>query len=212
MTTTPTLWRDVFRTNDDDLTGTQKGAQGIGLANGNILYVWQDDTFPTTGPLGIDIRGRIADATGELIGNPLDLNQSTTAGHQIAPQIVALPDGGFVVAYMTETNGLQLGDGSIMIERYDAAGIRRFNYEITGVRVDAVSDGTARGSMALTLGPDGDYIVAFQRIFRIMTAAQAHSSISTQSGSTLSQMRAQSNRYRPRRTITGRATTTISRP
>src|SRR5687768_14682385 len=97
MTATPTIWKPSFTTNVGSTAGTQASPQSIGLANGNILVVWEDDT---NGPdAGIDVMGRIFDPEGEALGGPFQVNKTIYATDETGPKIVALPDGGFVMAY-----------------------------------------------------------------------------------------------------------------
>jgi Ca2+-binding RTX toxin-like protein len=100
MTTTPLPWRS-FTANASFTDGAQSVPQTVGLANGNILVVWQDGN-DTTGPSPLtDIVGRIFDPEGNPVAPPFQVNTRITASNEIGPKIVALPDGGFVVAYQS---------------------------------------------------------------------------------------------------------------
>jgi len=95
MTTTPTIWKQGFTANVGATSGNQSVPQTIGLRNGNILVVWEDDT---NGPSpSTDVMGQIFDPEGNRVGAPFQVNSAVVAGDETGPEIVALPDGGYVV-------------------------------------------------------------------------------------------------------------------
>jgi hypothetical protein len=70
MTTTPVLWKSSFSADAGFTLGSQKLAQTIGLANGNILVVWPDDS-DSNGPSPFnDIVGRLFNPEGNALGAP----------------------------------------------------------------------------------------------------------------------------------------------
>ena len=59
MTTTPVKWKDSFVVNAGFTSGGQTVPQTIGLKNGNILVVWEEDNGNTNGPsAGVDVIAR----------------------------------------------------------------------------------------------------------------------------------------------------------
>ena len=116
MTTTPTIWKSSFSPNSAP-AGSQTVPQIISLANGNILVVWEDDT---QGPGAFtDIMGQMLTPEGDAIGSSFQVNSAVTASDETGPKLVALPDGGYVVAYGSYLDAL---GGFIAIERFDANG------------------------------------------------------------------------------------------
>ena len=48
---------------------------------------------------GDDVVGRLLDPEGVPLGPAFQVNLTSTDGNETGPQLVALPDGGFVMAY-----------------------------------------------------------------------------------------------------------------
>src|SRR5436190_16914093 len=97
MTTTPTIWKARFTPNFQSTAGEQIAPQSIGLANGNILTVWTDDTGGSSP--GKDIMGQMFDPYGNNTGPVFQVNFAIVNQNETSPQLAALPDGGYVVAY-----------------------------------------------------------------------------------------------------------------
>jgi len=108
-------------------TNFQGNADVVGLTDGRFVAVWIDrsngDTF--------DVRAQMFNADGTKAGAEFLIN-STTTDNQSSPAVAALPDGGFVVAFV---------DNSAV---NDDIRVRIFN-----------ADGTPRGNdfIATTLFP-----------------------------------------------------------
>ena len=89
MTTTPTIWKPAFVANIGATAGSQTVPRTIGLANGNFLVVWEDNT---NGPSPfIDILGRMFTAEGVAIGSPFQVNSAVVASDETAPRRRTLP-------------------------------------------------------------------------------------------------------------------------
>ena len=90
--------------------GDQQGSAVAALSDGGFVVTWesagQDDS-------GEGIYGQRYDASGAAVGAEFRVN-SSTAGNQQAPAVAANADGGFVVAWQS--------DSGIYSQRYDAAG------------------------------------------------------------------------------------------
>ena len=76
--------------------GFQDGARAIALANGEILIVFDDHR--DAGGLTNDLRGRVYSPTGVPVSGEFLIN-TTTEEQQVDPQLLALPNGGFVIGW-----------------------------------------------------------------------------------------------------------------
>jgi hypothetical protein len=85
------------------------------LANGNVVIAWDSYVNAPFGFAGSDVFFQVYDSTGHALGAPVQANLDGGSGHYDAA-VTALSDGGFVLAWQSET-----GD-------YDGSGIfgRRF--------------------------------------------------------------------------------------
>ena len=152
MTTTPTIWKSAFNPGVTSTIGNQTVPQSIGLANGYILVVWQDDTDPTR-PF-TDIIGQILSPEGVATGPAFQVNAAIWGGDETGPKIVALPDGGFVMAYGGYFEAL---GGFITVERFNSAGQSLFSNLIT----DTLSSLT---DWEITADSAGNYTVVYERL------------------------------------------------
>jgi hypothetical protein len=151
MTTTPTIWKSAFTANVGATAGTQTVPQAIGLKNGNILVVWEDTT---NGPgASVDVMGQMFDPKGNPIGNAFQVNTDVVISDETGPQIVPLPDGGYVIAYGSFTQAI---GGFIGIERHAADGSLRFS--------DIITDpNSSLTKWEMTVDPAGNYTIAYER-------------------------------------------------
>jgi hypothetical protein len=74
------------------------------LANGNIIVVWASFNQVSSSSL-FDIYGQLLSTNGTAIGTNFLINQYTTY-NQRNPAVAALNNGGFVVAWVSETNSV----------------------------------------------------------------------------------------------------------
>jgi Ca2+-binding RTX toxin-like protein len=111
---------------------SQENPDITALADGRFVVTWSSDEGAATGN---DIRARIYGADGTAAGNDFVIN-TTTDGEQYRPSIVALADGRFVVAWLSN----ETATADIRARVYGA-------------------DGTAAGPDFLTNStiPDGQY-------------------------------------------------------
>lgn len=150
MTTTPTIWKAKFTANINGTTGNQSGPTTIGLANGNFLVVWEDTNF---GPgVGRDIMGQLFDPLGNPVGLQFQVNQGLTVNNEFDPRLAAMPDGGFVMTYISNASG----HNTIGVERYDSNGVLISSHSITG-------DDDFVSSPDIAVSAAGDYVVVFSR-------------------------------------------------
>ncbi len=152
MTTTPTIWKPAFSVNVGATAGSQTVPRTIGLANGNFLTVWEDTTNGTGA--GIDIVGRLFTPEGIAIGFPFQINSAVVASDETGPKIVAMPDGGYVVAYGSYLEAL---GGFIGIERFDANGNSLSSKFIT-------DPNSSMTKWDLTADSAGNYTVVYEKL------------------------------------------------
>lgn len=118
MPNTAETWLDSFIVNTTT-SDTQKDPVITQLANGNILVVWTS-TVDTgeEGDQGDDLVGQIFDPLGNMIGGEIQLNTNRYVDDENNPSIAALPNGGFVVVFEDNDNGVI----SLRLETYDQDG------------------------------------------------------------------------------------------
>lgn len=93
-------------------------------------------------------------AAGALVGEEFRVN-TTAAGNQSEPAVLALPDGGFLFAW--ESPNVDGSGTAVMTQRYDAAGAALG----AEVRVNTTTAGDQGGPQLALLG-DGGYAVAWE--------------------------------------------------
>jgi hypothetical protein len=85
------------------------------LANGNIAVAWYESSSAGSGH-----HVRIFDASGQLVGAEISV-PSGLSGTQTGPEIVALADGGFAIAWTANTAPLSDGWGkAVFVQVFDA--------------------------------------------------------------------------------------------
>jgi hypothetical protein len=97
-------------------TGDQRNPSITGLSDGGFVATWKSDGQDSS---GYGVFGQRYDSSGNTAGSEFQINTYTT-GHQWAPSVASLIDGGFIVSW--ESYG-QDGDGDgIFGQRYDSSG------------------------------------------------------------------------------------------
>jgi Ca2+-binding RTX toxin-like protein len=152
MTSTPTIWKPAFIANTGATAGGQTVPRTIGLTNGNFMVVWEDN-LNGPGPF-IDIMGRMFNADGVALGTPFQINSAVVASDETGPKIVAMPDGGYVVAYGSYLEAI---GGFIGIERFDANGFSVSSRFIT-------DPNSSLTEWDLTVDSAGNYTVVYERL------------------------------------------------
>lgn len=125
--------------------GRQSEARLAALATGGFVVVWHSNEQDSRGG---GIFGQRFTASGVPAGNEfrIDSSPSHTRGD---PAIAAMPDGGFVVSWVSAPIS---GSGDLYMQRFSADGSK-----LDGeTRVDAAS--LAHGAPSLTVLPDGDIV------------------------------------------------------
>lgn len=127
------------------------------LANGNVLVTWTDWSRPPEDTSITVIRAQILSPSGAKVGGELVVN-TTTNERQSEPATLALPDGGFVVAWTD--NSMSGGDTfreAVRAQVYAADG--------TTVGTEILVNTTVAGSQtdpALAVLSDGRFVVVFR--------------------------------------------------
>ncbi len=121
MPTVPVTWLD-----EQDVNTTQESVQNepeiIQLANGNILIVWTSASDLGAGfRPGTDLIGRIFTPDGIPIDDEFTINLSFFGDNEQDAEIVALPGGGFLVAFEDNETAITLGT-SIRLSTHNAVG------------------------------------------------------------------------------------------
>jgi Ca2+-binding RTX toxin-like protein len=160
MTTTPTVWKAPFIAYGSALSGSQSRSQTIGLANGNMLVFWEDNI---QGPSPfIDVMAQLLDAQGNAIGGIFQANTAIVGSDETEPKAVALPDGGYVLAYGSYLEAI---GGFITVQRFDAAG--------NSVRTSFIQDPlSSLTKWQVTADSVGNYTVAYERLAGHIASAQ----------------------------------------
>ena len=122
--TAPSKWGPEFLVNTTTSAAQIEPAIAV-LAGGGFVVAWTDDSGSGGDTSGYAICGQIFNADGSKSGGEFLVN-TATASEQQNPAVTALADGGFVVAW--QTNSLANGDTSGL-----ATGAQIFN--ATGGRV-----------------------------------------------------------------------------
>ncbi len=121
MARTPHFWDTLGRVNKS-LTGTsgndQTDPQVVGLANGNMLVVYTDNTNSVDSANGTDVIGQLYGPEGKLIGGNFQLNTLRSAHDEGNAEVAALSDGGFVLVY----EDVDSFGTTLVWERFDDAG------------------------------------------------------------------------------------------
>lgn len=110
----------------------QYDATAARLANGNVVVSWLDYSGSFTGQGDIyeyGVKAQIFDASGTKVGDEFQVN-TATEGNQGIQAITALPNGGFVAAWM-DNSGSTTGEG----DDIDAFGIKAQVFSANGAKV-----------------------------------------------------------------------------
>ena len=102
--------------------GNQLDPSVAGLANGNFVVTWEDNSGIGGDASGYGIKGQLFGANGTAIGSEFLVN-TQTANDQTVPQITALSNGGYVITWQDSSGTLGDNSGtSIMAQVFDANG------------------------------------------------------------------------------------------
>ncbi len=112
----------VNNTSDAPSAGNSTAAV-IGLANGGFVIAWAEFSSALQDLQGSSVHARIYNANGAQVGGEFVVN-SVFKSYQAFPDLVALPDGGFVAVWSDASSGVDSADYNISGQRFDAFGSR----------------------------------------------------------------------------------------
>jgi Ca2+-binding RTX toxin-like protein len=95
----------------------------IGLADGRFVIAWGEASAALQDQQGYSVHAQIYDADGVQQGAEFVIN-SAFKNLQVFPDLVALPDGGFVAVWSDSSAGVNAGDYNIAGQVFDAFGQR----------------------------------------------------------------------------------------
>ena len=127
-----------LRVNTATVTGNQPIPSVTADESGNITVVWNSSADGN----GAGVIGRRLDWSGNMLGGEFQVN-TTTTGNQLYPEVVAQPDGRFIVAW--SGNGPGDADG-VFMQRYGLA--------------TTETGGTATFQIVLEAAPTSDVTIA----------------------------------------------------
>jgi hypothetical protein len=137
------------------------------LTNGNVVVVWGSFDEASSSSLQ-DVYGRIFSPTGQPVTGEFLINQYTPY-NQRTPTVAALPNGGFVVAWISEQEQVVGAPSASLVtpsqEAYPSVDVYARLYNGSGVAqgneflVDAGSNPCANPSVAA--GSDGGFMIAW---------------------------------------------------
>ena len=134
------------------VAGSQEYASITGLSDGGAVVVWQSDGV--VDGLVAGIYGQRFDASGTAVGSEFRINTETD-GEKGNPVVAALPDGNFVVVWMSTD---QDGDANgIFGQLYDESGVE-VGSEFA-INAETVGDQSYPAVSAL---PDSGFVVVWQ--------------------------------------------------
>jgi hypothetical protein len=150
--------------------GDQAAAQITALSNGGFVVTWQDYSQGVGGATedgsSYAVKAKVFNALGEAIGHDATeheiLVNSATAQDQAAPQIAALSDGGFVIAWQDGSHGVDGAEGDTTDYAVKAQAFTAEGTPIGGeVRVNTVTAGL-QWMPKLTALPDNGFVITWQ--------------------------------------------------
>jgi hypothetical protein len=134
------------------IASTQQFPTVAALAGGGYVVAWEDYSASGGDSSGNALRAQIYDAAGNAVGSEFIVN-FTTAGDQSRPTIAALPDGGFVIGWWNQADGVSVNE--IRAQTFDALGNRRggefeVNSDSAGDQLGAAFAVSANGQLVAT--------------------------------------------------------------
>lgn len=153
----PVIWRTAFQANTGDAeVGGQLAPMTVGLSNGNILVIWEEDSAGTVGGAGdADVIGKIYDARGGLVRDSFRVNSGRFSDDERDFDIGATNDGGFILAYVDNDDETPTAS-AVIWERFNASGDMIFFREIASENVGA--DFLANPQVAVNNNNNSSYV------------------------------------------------------
>jgi hypothetical protein len=122
-----------------------------GLAGGNFVVTWHSSNVSSADTNGRGIQAAVYTKDGVLVKSAFQVN-TTTAGDQSYPDVVALADGGFAVAWSDNSGGTP----HITLRTFDASG------NATSSEFDVDGTGHSDWAVQLSLLADGRLAVVWE--------------------------------------------------
>ncbi|MDJ0609183.1 MAG: cadherin domain-containing protein [Kiloniellales bacterium] len=138
-----------FRVNTTT-SGTQSAPTSATLTNGDFVVVWESDGQDGS---GTGVYAQRFDSSGTAIGSEVQIND-TTSNDQGEPEIAALPDGGYMIVWQSDS---QDGGGTgVYAKQFDSGGT-----DVSGeVLVNSSTSGD-QGSPDVAVLNSGDVVVTW---------------------------------------------------
>ncbi|TAN53603.1 MAG: tandem-95 repeat protein, partial [Methylococcaceae bacterium] len=166
-----------FRVNTTT-TATQSNPSIAALSNGGFAIAWESAANYNTDGRGWDDYVQRYDAGGTAVGSETLLN-ATLTGDQNTPQLAALPSGGFVSTWLQrETNGTYTIHGRVFDANAQPG--NEFTLDTSGTTVD---DNAIPRHPAIGVFSNGNFIVAWENLYREYIYAQRFDASGTAQGS-----------------------------
>ncbi|MDA5556024.1 Ig-like domain-containing protein [Shimia sp. MMG029] len=124
------------------------------LAGGGFVVAWQDNQGRDGS--GVGIEAQRFDANGVPVGNNFIVNE-VTFGSQVAPDVIGLTDGRFVVAWTDNSNSLDGSGASVVGQLFSAAGERIDSQFVINDEITLNS----QGQPELAALPNGNFVATF---------------------------------------------------
>ncbi|MBL4837102.1 MAG: VCBS domain-containing protein [Kordiimonadaceae bacterium] len=134
-------------------TGGQRDTQVVALTDGGFLVAWNSDGQDGS---GYGVYAQQYDASQQPVGNEFRLHTGS-AGNQYLAAIEALPDGGFLTAWMSDASGSDI----YYLSRYDSTGTSVFSEQALSAQTAFTygATGASKDSLSIQALDDGRYIV-----------------------------------------------------
>lgn len=137
-----------------ETNGNQQQESITGLVSGGFVIAWADASGIGGDTDNYGIKLQIYDAAGNKVGGEI-LANATIAGAQLAPDVAALPNGGFIVSW-TDYSGLgpEVGTAGIKAQIFAGDGTKvggefLVNTQPQGSQTDPVAAAAPNGSFAI---------------------------------------------------------------
>jgi hypothetical protein len=142
-------------------SGNQATPKAVELADGKIAVVWADGSQSGWDASGSAIRAQILSSTGAAVGSEILVN-AYTFGNQYDPDIVARPDGGFIVSWTDDRASVQNGVPGFetFVRSFNGSGVG-LSEGFTTVGFEAGATLASETDPVLTRLANGNYAVAW---------------------------------------------------
>lgn len=144
-----------------------------GLGGGGFVVVWVDRLKAVTDPNVSGIRAQIFSASGAKVGSEISVN-SIAAGSRGAPEVAAMPDGGFIVTW-TDSGADGSGSG-VLAQAFTANGAKTgpeftVNASTAGNQLESALAVLTNGDVAFGWRDEGGAFTARAQLFSGITLA-----------------------------------------